>query len=586
MDEGFFVIDVIFNKENQPVDLFYVEANPASVKIVGGDWSGKHLTEISLNYEKYWFEIFGRVALTGKSVRLERYAEPDKKWYSFYVFKIGGMDSRRVGNTFLDITERKKAEEALKASEARLSSVFENSMDAILLTAPDGRIFRANPAAQRMLGMTEQEIIEAGRQGIVVDDERLAKALEERNETGRTNAEITLRRKDGSALSIEATSSLFIDSDGSTKTSMIIRDITERKKAEEALRESEILYRTILDNSEDGFQLVKPLFDKEGNPIDYLFLKVNQAYERQVGLKAEQVVGKTVREIVPNIEHEWIETHGQVAKTGKTLHREIYNDFSKRWYDLYYFKYKEGQVGVLFRDITARKSLEKSLQEQERLAAIGATAGMVGHDIRNPLQAIAGDVYLLRDYLSGMPDTISVKHEVAESLEEIEKNVGYINKIVADLQDYSRTIKPELSNLNLYELVTVAFRSIGIPENVKPIIEIDSKINLKTDATLLTRILTNLIINAIQAMPSGGKLSIVAIQTQDSLVLSVQDTGVGIPEHIKPKLFTPMMTTKSKGQGLGLAVVKRLVDALKGIITFESQEGKGTKFIIEIPNNK
>jgi signal transduction histidine kinase len=202
------------------------------------------------------------------------------------------------------------------------------------------------------------------------------------------------------------------------------------------------------------------------------------------------------------------------------------------------------------------------------------------------LQAITGDVYLLRDYLSGMPDTISVKHDVAQSLEEIEKNVGYINKIVADLQDYSRAVTPELRNLNLYELVTGAFRNIEIPENVNPTIEIDSKINLKTDATLLTRILTNLVINAIQAMPKGGKLSIVAMQTQDSLVLSVQDTGVGIPEYIKPKLFTPMTTTKAKGQGLGLAVVKRLVEALKGTICFESKEGNGTKFTITLPINR
>jgi PAS domain S-box len=224
----------------------------------------------------------------------------------------------------------------------------------------------------------------------------------------------------------------------------------------------------------------------------------------------------------------------------------------------------------------------KKLQASERLAAIGATAGMVGHDIRNPLQAITCDVYLLKDYLSAMPD-IPTKHDVAESLEGIERNVGYINKIVADLQDFSKQISPELKEVNLYELVAGAFRTIEIPNNVEPLLEMDPKIRVKTDSTLFTRILSNLVINAIQAMPNGGKLSITAAHTLGRLTLSIEDTGVGIPENVKPKLFTPMMTTKAKGQGLGLAVVKRLVEALKGTISFESQEGKGTKFTITLP---
>jgi signal transduction histidine kinase len=95
--------------------------------------------------------------------------------------------------------------------------------------------------------------------------------------------------------------------------------------------------------------------------------------------------------------------------------------------------------------------------------------------------------------------------------------------------------------------------------------------------------MTNLVINAVQAMPHGGKLTIDAFIAEGRVKISVADTGVGIPEEIKPNLFRPMFTTKAKGQGLGLAVVKRLVEALSGSISFESQEGKGTKFIVELP---
>jgi signal transduction histidine kinase len=106
---------------------------------------------------------------------------------------------------------------------------------------------------------------------------------------------------------------------------------------------------------------------------------------------------------------------------------------------------------------------------------------------------------------------------------------------------------------------------------------------IETDPTLIKRILTNLINNAIQAMPKGGNLELMACIKEGKAVITVGDTGQGIPEEIKPKLFTPLVTSKAKGQGLGLAVVKRIVEALNGSITFESEEDKGTKFIIKLP---
>jgi signal transduction histidine kinase len=183
-----------------------------------------------------------------------------------------------------------------------------------------------------------------------------------------------------------------------------------------------------------------------------------------------------------------------------------------------------------------------------------------------------------------MPES-KLKGSIAESIESIEKNITYINKIVADLQDYAKPLKPEFYETNLLELVTGVFAPITIPENINPQIEVNKELTLKSDPLLLRRILTNLIINAIQAMPDGGQLTIDAAKDCGVTRLFVEDTGVGIPEAVKPKLFTPMVTTKAKGQGLGLAVVKRLVEALNGQVTFESQEGKGTKFVITVPES-
>jgi signal transduction histidine kinase len=223
-----------------------------------------------------------------------------------------------------------------------------------------------------------------------------------------------------------------------------------------------------------------------------------------------------------------------------------------------------------------------ALRDAERLATIGATAGMVGHDIRNPLQAITGDLYLTKIDVATLPDD-QTKRSMQESLEAIEQNIDYIDKIVADLQDYARPIKPIIKKMELETIVKLLIKS-NIPKNIQTTYKIaaDAKI-INSDYVLLKRILMNLIINAIQAMPEGGKLSIYACKEFQNILIFVQDTGVGIPEDAKPNIFKPMFTTKSKGQGFGLVVVKRLTEMLGGTVSFESDFGKGTKFIISLP---
>ncbi len=228
----------------------------------------------------------------------------------------------------------------------------------------------------------------------------------------------------------------------------------------------------------------------------------------------------------------------------------------------------------------------EQLKTAERLAAIGATAGMVGHDIRNPLQAITGDLYLAQTELASIPESDEKKNAI-ESLQEIEKNVDYINKIVSDLQDYTRTLKPIARETDLQKLMNELLAKNGIPENIKVQVKVQKEVGtVMADSDILKRIFGNLVINAVQAMPNGGKLTIKAYKEANDSIITVEDTGVGIPEEAKDRIFMPLFTTKSKGQGFGLAVVKRMTEALGGTVTFESQQGKGTKFIIRLPPRK
>ncbi len=222
------------------------------------------------------------------------------------------------------------------------------------------------------------------------------------------------------------------------------------------------------------------------------------------------------------------------------------------------------------------------LRKYQRLANIGETAGMVGHDIRNPLQAITSDIYLINDELKTLPNGKS-RTSIEESLESIGQNIVYIDKIVSDLQDYTRTLKPNVQETCLYELVKTILASTNVPKDIQTKIAFDENLLLKTDSAYLRRVLVNLVINAIQAMPNGGKLTVSAEIHGDRVAIHIQDTGVGIPDEVKPNLFKPLFTTKSKGQGLGLAVVKRLVEGLGGKVGFVSQQGDGTKFTVDLP---
>ncbi|AKB35071.1 sensory transduction histidine kinase [Methanosarcina siciliae C2J] len=185
--------------------------------------------------------------------------------------------------------KREQAEEALQVSEERYRSLYENSLDGILLTKPDGTILCANPQACQMFGMTEDEIIRAGREGLVVNDEKLAAALEERRLTGRVRAELTYRRKDGLTLVCDVTSKIFVGADGNINTSQIIRDISERKQIEEALRASEEKFRRIVETASEGIWLVD---------INGRIVFVNRKLSEMLGYSIEEILGQSPRKFM------------------------------------------------------------------------------------------------------------------------------------------------------------------------------------------------------------------------------------------------------------------------------------------------
>jgi PAS domain S-box-containing protein len=493
-------------------------------------------------------------------------------------------------------------------SEAKYKRLYETSQDGIMARDLEGCMIDCNPAYMNMLGYSKDELKTLSIKQILPDkwheqrEEVVKKVIEDGDSIVFEREYI---RKDGNIFPASVrTWRLTNENDEVIGVWSVVRDITEIKKAEEALRESEERFKLVAEAAnvmvyETDFAVSKTKIirgskeligfepDQIDFTVDWILSRIHPDDAPKVLLHfrtAEQ------EDEVKSLEYRFLHKNGNYI---------IVKDTAKVVRD------STGKIARLIggvRDITQRRDNEarieqynrhleimveertKQLKEAERLAAIGATAGMVGHDIRNPLQAMISDVFLAKSDLESMPEG-EAKEGLKESLIGIEKNIAYINKIVADLQDYARPLKPELVEVvDFCSVIQEIVDSANIPSDIDISLSCNRELpKLKIELTFLKRILLNLITNAVQAMPNGGKLEIAAFEKNCKLVISVQDTGVGISDDVKPKIFLPMMSTKAKGQGLGLAVVKRLVEAQGGTINFKSEAEEGTIFTVELP---
>jgi signal transduction histidine kinase len=214
------------------------------------------------------------------------------------------------------------------------------------------------------------------------------------------------------------------------------------------------------------------------------------------------------------------------------------------------------------------------------LAAIGQAATMVGHDLRNPLQAIENGIYYIDTELS----KLQVSHEITETLQAIHDSIDYADNIVKDLQTFASKREPLFRTIDINMLVKETFSHIRTPENVKAVIELGELPKIEADKDMIKRIFVNLAVNGIQAMEEKrGILKVSTKETNGFIEVKFQDTGIGIKKENMSKIFTPFFTTKAQGMGVGLPICKRFVEIHDGSIKVESEEGEGSIFTVKLP---
>ena len=517
-----------------------------------------------------------------------------------------------VLGTYEDVTEHVKAQNELEWKNSVLFAQQEFSPDAILLVDDKTKIVFYNRRFVDMWNLPE-EVVRAGLDQPVLqttlmqmmDPEKELSRIEYLYEHREEKSHEELLVKDGRI--VDRYSSAVVGEEGQYYGRVwYFRDITERKQAESILRESEERFRMAFQNSAIGMALVD---------VDGRWLKVNDALCRILGYAEQELLRKTFQDITHPDDLE-----SDLNFVAQLLARKIdHYQMEKRYF------HKDGHavwallsVSLLrdtegkpihfisqIEDITERKQAEEKIRRlnegleirvkertrqlmdayeelvrKEKLAVLGQVAGSVGHELRNPLGVMSNAVYFLQTVLSDADET------TREYLDIIKSEIAASERIVGDLLDSVRTKPPRLETAGVEQLIELSLGKCTVPSSVEIKLDIPARLPpLQVDSMQIHQVFRNLISNGMEAMPEGGALEIRALENEvtKNVTISVRDTGIGMTPEQLSNLFQPLFTTKARGIGLGLVVVKNLTEANGGSIEVQSEAGKGTVFSVTFP---
>jgi two-component system sensor kinase FixL len=477
-------------------------------------------------------------------------------------------------------------QERRTSHEGLWRSIIRSAVDAIVLIDSRGRIEAINPAAERLFGYSEAEVLGQNVSMLMPQPYRgehdgyLARYLATGDKkiigSGR---EVTGQRRDGTTfplhLSVGET-----EVDGEKKFTGIIHDLSSRVNLESRLRASEARWRSILESAVDAIIVI----DARGC-IEWF----NPAAERMFGYAEAEMIGKNVHILMPSPYHE--EHDGYMSRYLTTGEKKIIGvgrqvTGLRRDGTTFPLRLSVGEMEVngerkftgILADLSARVRMEEQLREQTSLARLGEMAAVIAHEVKNPLAGIRGAIQVIGGRLPKESKDAAV-------VKEIVNRIDTLNELIKDLLLFARPPHPRPLPVDLAGLVrTTADLLAGDPALKAVAIQIEGAAPpALADAELLKIVFQNLLVNSAQAMQGRGEIQ-VTLQPVDGVCrVSFRDAGPGIAAEVRDRIFTPFFTTKARGTGLGLATAKRIVEAHGGRITIDSASGGGTTVIVELP---
>jgi PAS domain S-box-containing protein len=425
-----------------------------------------------------------------------------------------------------------------------------------------------------------------------------------------SGVEFNMVRKDGTFRILQFNGKIGHDEEGNfLQTHCIMHDITERKRTEATLRESEEKYRSLFENLPSAFAYHRIVLDEEGNPADYIFLEVNSSFERLTGLKRENILGKRVTEVLPGIkeaEFDWIGVYGKVALTGETIHFEQYAEPLDRWYAISAYRPEQNHFVAVFDEITDRKAAEeeiyllnRELEERvrRRTAELASAnkeletfAYSVSHDLRTPLRGMDGfSKILLEDYSEALDE------RGKDYLERVQAAAERMGSLIDDLLSLSRVSRAKLRRMHVNMTTMAESIAQDLKQNAPDrhiVFEIRPGMEVQGDPQLIGIVLENLLGNAWKFTGNcdDAKIEMGILDAEETLemgyadksVYFIRDNGAGFDMKYVEKLFGAFQrlhsTAEFPGTGIGLATVQRIIRRHGGKIWAKGDVDKGATF--------
>jgi len=470
---------------------------------------------------------------------------------------------------------RQESERELKDREEYFRRLFEYSNDAVFIYDFDGKINAANNRACNMLGYTKEELLEIPFMDLQVTGEisRSKAAFKTGAKTGSLRFESRFQKKDGDAIDVEISSSIVDLKHGIMQS--IVSNITERKEIEKSLRESEEKFRSFMETASDLMFIT----DTNG-----MFTYVNEAMLHVMGYAREEIVGLPFAEVLDrdNLEYAKIKRR-QFVEWGEDIHQLVWETKTRRKIHgemkatgIYDTDGRFQGIRGVFRDVTERKKVEES----QRLAELGKLSSDMAHEVRNQIAIIAtrANIAIMRN----VPND-----DLQKDLKIITDQCEQVKDIVKRLLLFSKPSKGNFREVNLTEAVELVIQLVKdqfAKHNVAIDIESDGDLPaVRIDEKQIQEVFLNLLRNAFEAMPSGGRISVHTFLNGDMVQTDLTDNGSGISEADLAHIFDPFFTTKETGTGLGLSVCYGIVQAHRGMLKYTSKVGQGTTASVALP---
>jgi len=525
----------------------------------------------------------------GQSHSLEAYITVLHGDYSVSVTPLRSPDGTLIGSIHFahNVSHQRRAEEALRKSEELHRNLFEKSSDAIFVAIPDGSILAANPASCRMFGMSEDELRLVGRDRIIDhSDTRYREAFETRARTGEFSGELNFVRNSGEVFPADISTNIFIDSEGNSRSMVRIRDISELKRLENKLQESEERYRTLFNELRIGIALA--------DAATGIIIDCNQ------GLA--DIVGRSVGDLVGSHQSILHPPQGQPGHSTPAFSKHQHQVNGELLADKFItasgelrdveikarkFTYRgRGVILGSFNDVTERTRMETELNRKN--AEIEQFIYTVSHDLRSPLVTV-------KTFLGFLDEDLRIKdaERTTKDLDYLHGAADRMESLLNELLDMSRigrTGQPP-EDISYREILAEALNGVAgaMTTGGVDIRLIDADIALYGDRQRLVQIWQNLLDNAIKYMGDQPKpyIEIGTAQIDDETVFHVCDNGIGISSEYHEKIFGifEQLSRKHGGVGMGLTMVRRIVELYGGRIWVESEgEGHGSCFRFILPN--